>query len=749
MIRISYFASEKEQVPQSIQVEWEQLATQLSEPRYTVCTPADCVGAKCPHKLGEAWSPAVYAPHVSRSKKGVAAVSLLVLDIDHVASDDTLIAIDQLLAPYRRLMHVSHSDRPGDRCVRFVLALSAPVPGFEWDRFRRQALTELGVAAYVDRQTSDASRIFFLPSRPTGADFLSDATDGAPVDVGAILAKAPPADAPPDRMANPTAAPASSEVVQAAALQLAAAWPATGRHHAFLALAGALATHGWAENQITELTTLVARMMPGCDEKAIRDRPTQARDSIAKVQRGEVVSGWGSLAQVLTRPDVVKGVREGLGMRDVADLVFDGILKKPALETTTRLDGYPSLEALNLPRSMLGAAPVVTAEPGTYLAALQQARSDVTKQLGTEVATAEDLPLFQPARDLFGKVFEPTKWLIEGLIVEGGVAAIVAEPKSAKSWLALELAASVSSGLRAIDGRFGVPRARTTAYFFAEDMAQSVRNRLRAFAAGRGITGEALANNLHVQPRGRHLDVTRDEDLARIVASCRMIGAVEFLVLDPLRDIQSGEENSSDDMSKVFARIRALEAILGCTVLIVHHARKPDKKSGADDRIGNVIRGSSAIYGSLDALISLRDLHTDNGETRTVFTNTVEAEVKGAKSAGKFPLTLTVEDGPDMSAIRAVWSTGPSAPTTPGEQGEQDQLMTACLEYMMLVEVQATLPPRTTFHIREKLKKNQLLVAAALHQAEQDGYVAKHLVKSRQKGWVLTDAGRSFVRDDA
>lgn len=100
-----------------------------------------------------------------------------------------------------------------------------------------------------------------------------------------------------------------------AASRLASAWPATGRHMAFLALAGALATHGWNEADITELTTMVATLMPGSDDKAIHDRPLQARDSVAKVSRGEAVAGWGSLATHIPE-GVIRDVQENLAITD-------------------------------------------------------------------------------------------------------------------------------------------------------------------------------------------------------------------------------------------------------------------------------------------------------------------------------------------------------------------------------------------------------------------------------------------------
>ncbi len=748
--RISVFADETDNRPHVADVTWEQLVGQLQATRPAACTVFDCVGSKCPHKLGASWSPAAYPPGARRGKKNVSAVSLLVLDLDHM-NDAQILAIDAKLAPFQRLTHASHSDRADDRCLRTVIALDAPVSGEDWPRFRATALTQLGLTDDPDPSTKDASRIFFTPSRPASADFLFDANDGHPLSTSTILSLAPPL-APPEALVLPGAvAVASAETIQAAALELAAAWPAKGRHDAFLALAGGLALHGWPEDAITALTTQVARLMPGSDEKAVgHDRIAQASSSVAAVQRGEHVKGWGALAAVLTRPDVVKSVRERLGMRDAAEGVTDGFLAAIAAQAPPPplSEGYPvaSLDAIGLfSANQAAAVSGVTAAPGTFLAHLQQARIDVALALGASSESLDERPLFISARDLFAMSFPPTPWLVRGLIAAKGVGGLLAEAKSAKSWLALELAMSVASGTKAL-GEFEVPESVPTAYFFAEDMGPSIRNRLKAFAAGRGMKPEDLTKNLHVQPRGRNLDLTTDESVALVVASCRAIGAIGFLVLDPLRDIQTGVENDSDDMSAVFKRIKLIGTLLDCTVLVVHHASRAGKgKDGAakkqdERRPGSDARGSSAIEGALDAIISLRDLR---GNGTTEFTNTVVTQIKNAKSAGTFDLTLSIRDDANGQSEHAAWAVG-SDVVARTDAVTLDQLVIAILEHMRKCEVKVE-PPQTTEKLRKAVTRKYELVAAAMIEAERDAFVLKHLVGRKQAGWILTERGREHV----
>jgi RecA-family ATPase len=191
-------------------------------------------------------------------------------------------------------------------------------------------------------------------------------------------------------------------------------------------------------------------------------------------------------------------------------------------------------------------------------------------------------------------------------------------------------------------------RAWPVAYFYAEDLDRQVRNRLRALASGRGVDPVSATSNLFLQPRGKFLDVTKDADMAWLIASCRRLGTLDLLVLDPLRDISSAAEDKSDEMGPLMRRLRLIGELLGCTVAIVHHAGKASENT-AKRRPGQRLRGSGAIHGS-----------TDSG----IYLDTVDSEIKGARSAGRFVLELKVEDDEQGEAVRATWAVTRDAPVS-------------------------------------------------------------------------------------
>jgi hypothetical protein len=367
-------------------------------------------------------------------------------------------------------------------------------------------------------------------------------------------------------------------------------------------------------------------------------------------------------------------------------------------------------------------------EPDSDAGLLARALADVQRAQGATLVAGDMSLLFEPATNLFTREFPDTVWLVQGLITEGGIGVIATEPKSAKTWAATEIALAVATGTPAF-GEFPTQRKRV-AYFYAEDLAPQVRNRIRAMAKGRDLPPSAM-DYLHVQPRGRNLDLTKTQDLALLVASCRRIGNVGLLVLDPLRDLHTGEEDKSDSMSVVMRHMRIVATLIGCTVLFVHHSAK----SGADTakrRQGQRMRGSSAIHGSVDSGVYLSNLTGDGVHT---FTNEVTSEVKGAKSAGHFSLSLEIDDGPDGTAIKATWKVS--------REGVRMRAPTESLETKLGELVDALgvhAKPLSTRELQTRCKGRSEIVCAAIVEAEKRGLITNP--PGRRYGYVLTEAGR-------
>jgi len=119
--------------------------------------------------------------------------------------------------------------------ARIVIPLAAPVPGKQWKSWRTSTLRELGIEN-ADPQTSDPSRLYWLPAHRPGAPYEHGHRGGAvlPVSTGGAPAaeEAPEGGAAPDLDAIPDAAeltcPAGRTVLEHAERLARSMRPSTG-----------------------------------------------------------------------------------------------------------------------------------------------------------------------------------------------------------------------------------------------------------------------------------------------------------------------------------------------------------------------------------------------------------------------------------------------------------------------------------------------------------------------------------------
>ena len=331
-------------------------------------------------------------------------------------------------------------------------------------------------------------------------------------------------------------------------------------------------------------------------------------------------------------------------------------------------EGHTADELVQLAASIEPTETGIDADP--WQKELTEARECVDRSIG-EPSLYERRPLFSvDAVELLRAEFPPTPWLVSGLITKGGTTIAAGEPKAGiKTWVLLEVAVAIATGTKAF-GEFYAEHGRV-ATFFAEDQAQSVRNRLRATLAGSGRT--IAPGRLLLQPRGEFIDVLKDDDLAWLIASAKRLGPLSLLILEPLRDIHSGEEDKSDSMREVMRRLRMLGEVIGCTIGASHHVPKQTKDT-AGRRPGQNLRGSSAIHGSIDSGLYIQP---GDGDGRNVFTAGVVSQVKNARSAGSFGLELDIEDDANGEAISARWRHSSETPTRAAEAvyGDADAVL--------------------------------------------------------------------------
>lgn len=248
-------------------------------------------------------------------------------------------------------------------------------------------------------------------------------------------------------------------------------------------------------------------------------------------------------------------------------------------------------------------------------------------------------------------------WLVERLFPLHGVALVAGVPKARKSWFALDVAIAVASGQSFLERRRVA--AGPVLFIVLEDQEHDIRTRLAALGAGRGLSPQQLAAlplwilsgsqlNL-VDPATIHATIARG-----LMAMQHKLGPTaerfSLIVIDPLRDAHTANEDSSTEMRTVLRTLRDLHRAFGGLVLLTHHLAKGGGRQGGSD--WDKVRGSGAILGSVDVALRFDDVQALTPDRLTA---TVHRINRAGRGSLPFSVALDVRDE-DHMAVYAKWT---------------------------------------------------------------------------------------------
>jgi hypothetical protein len=199
---------------------------------------------------------------------------------------------------------------------------------------------------------------------------------------------------------------------------------------------------------------------------------------------------------------------------------------------------------------------------------------------------------------------KPTDWLIRKILQSDSMNTIIGAPGSFKSNLAIDMAASVATG---IDWH-GRPTKQGAVFIIAGEGHNGLAKRLKAWSIVRGVDLESAPLFVSMGAVGLVEPLTAaavSEEVERLAAQTKQHPVL--VIVDTLaRNFGPGDENSASDMSRFILNLDVhIRQRFKCSVTIVHHTGVMDSTRA---------RGSSALFAAVDAeMICQRD-----GQERTL-----------------------------------------------------------------------------------------------------------------------------------
>ncbi len=206
-----------------------------------------------------------------------------------------------------------------------------------------------------------------------------------------------------------------------------------------------------------------------------------------------------------------------------------------------------------------------------------------------------NVPEGEPNRFQFFKVGELTKhleaasWLIDDFIESSTLTLCFAPPESYKSFLAVDIAASVATGIP----WHGLQVKQGAVFYIAGEGIPGLKKRFRAWELAHDIDTERYPLYLS-SGAGDFSSIPKVASIVKSMnALCEPDMKPGLIVIDTLaRNFGGGNKNDAQAMNLFIRNIDFIRRVWDCSILIVHHTGYASAERG---------RGSSALRAAVDA----------------------------------------------------------------------------------------------------------------------------------------------------
>lgn len=208
-------------------------------------------------------------------------------------------------------------------------------------------------------------------------------------------------------------------------------------------------------------------------------------------------------------------------------------------------------------------------------------------------------------------------WLIDGWMLESAILILAAPPERFKTWLAVDLALSVASGLPFLD-TYEVKHTGNVLIIQQEDFGARFFSRFKAVERSKlaraklpvevetdenGVTiykpSDYNVSNKIFFHESAEFSLDNEESIDRLEQRVIELNAV-LVIIDPFYSLSKQDDFFASAAEKIRERIKAIRNKTGAAFLFVHHTNKTGTVDGTDILSRNKIFGSQFVSAAME-----------------------------------------------------------------------------------------------------------------------------------------------------
>jgi hypothetical protein len=297
-------------------------------------------------------------------------------------------------------------------------------------------------------------------------------------------------------------------------------------------------------------------------------------------------------------------------------------------------------------------------------------------------------PMKASAEELQAMVFQPIKYVVPGIIVEG-LTLIAGKPKIGKSWLLMHTAIAVAGGGFTL-GEIHCPEGDVL-YCALEDNLRRLRSRMHKL-----LGKQAWPKRLMFWCEMPRLTEGGLDQIKSWIAS---VEHPRLIIVDTLAMVRTPKKKEQTQYDADYAAVLELRALAnehGTAIVVVHHLRKMD----ADDAF-DTISGTLGLSGAPDSILILK---YDRGGSGTVVLH------------GRGRDLMEIEKAVAFNKTTCVWTIA----------GELPDVRSSAERQALLAAMQEIGTPASANNIATYAQLKPANVRRMLQRMAKDGTVKRH-----------------------